>query len=119
MFHRHLLLATMLIVTVPALTWAAEAQFGGQPGVQWGTEGALRNAYRDGYDRGVRAGAIDGRRGGSLRFRDQPSYRQADFGYRPEFGNRDRYRSEFRSGFESGYRTAFAESARRDSGRNQ
>jgi len=51
---------------------------------------------------------------GNMRFRDQSGYRQADFGYRPEFGSRDRYRTEFRSGFESGYRTAFARYSRDD-----
>jgi len=118
MFRRHLLLATLLTLTVPAVTWAAQAQYGGQVATQWETQGALRNAYREGYNRGARAGEIDGQRGGSLRFRDQPSYRQADFGYRSEFGSRDRYRSEFRNGFESGYRMAFAEFGRGDSGRD-
>jgi hypothetical protein len=114
MFRRHLVLATILTVTAPTLTWTADAQFRGQVVVQWGSQGALQNAYHEGYDRGVRAGEIDGRRGGNLRFSNQPDYRQGDFGYRLEFGNRDRYRSEFRRGFEAGYRTSFSQYNRRE-----
>jgi flagellar biosynthesis/type III secretory pathway protein FliH len=64
-------------------------------------------AYNEGYQRGVRSGEEDGRRGRSFNFTDESDYRRADTGYRSQYGNRDRYRDQFRVGFEQGYREGY------------
>jgi flagellar biosynthesis/type III secretory pathway protein FliH len=66
-----------------------------------------QQAYNEGYNRGVRSGEEDGRRRESYNFTDESDYRRADFGYRREYGNADRYRSDFRRGFEQGYRSGY------------
>ena len=63
--------------------------------------------YREGYDRGQRAGAEDARRSQSFDFADESDYRRADAGYRSVYGNRDRYRDSFRYGFQEGYRYGY------------
>lgn len=105
MFRRHLVLATMLTVAAPTMALAAGPQFGVV--LQFGSQNWQQNAYREGFDRGRRAGEADGRRGVQFRFEIQSDYRRGDFGYRNEYGNRDRYRGEFRRGFEAGYRQSF------------
>jgi len=65
-------------------------------------------AYREGYERGIRAGLEDGRRNERFDFRDESDYRRADGGYRREYGVIDRFREEFRRGFEAGYREGYA-----------
>ena len=76
------------------------------------TPGANRTietpAYRAGYERGIRGGEDDGRRNQAYSYANRSDYRSGDSGYRREFGDRDRYRSEFRRGFEVGYRDGFA-----------
>lgn len=110
MFRRHLILATMLAVATPAVALAAGPQFGVV--VQFGSQNWQQNAYREGFDRGRRAGDLDGRRGVQFRFEIQSDYRRGDFGYRNEYGSRDRYRTEFRRGFEAGYRQSFYQNNR-------
>ncbi len=65
-------------------------------------------AYNTGYDRGSRAGADDGQRNRDFNFVNKSDYRSADSGYRREYGDRERYRSDFRLGFESGYRDGYS-----------
>ena len=65
-------------------------------------------AYNTGYDRGTRAGADDGQRNRDFNFVNKSDYRNADSGYRREYGDRERYRSDFRLGFESGYRDGYS-----------
>jgi len=64
-------------------------------------------AYNTGYDRGSRAGADDGQRNRDFNFVNKSDYRNADTGYRREYGDRERWRSDFRLGFESGYRDGY------------
>jgi hypothetical protein len=65
-------------------------------------------AYNNGYDRGLRAGADDGQRNRAFNFANKSDYRNADAGYRSEYGDRERWRTNFRSGFESGYREGYS-----------
>lgn len=112
MFRRHLALATTLALSLPAAARAAEPQWGGQVVVQWGSPAATQAAYREGYDRGVRAGRDDVRRGDRFRYDDEADYRRADSGYDSRFGSRDRYRSEFQRGFADGYRIGYGQDDR-------
>jgi flagellar biosynthesis/type III secretory pathway protein FliH len=73
---------------------------------QWGAPG-LQQAYNEGYQRGVRSGEDDGRRGESFNYTDESDFRRADAGYRREYGNVEWYRNEFRRGFETGYRAGY------------
>ena len=69
--------------------------------------------YDEGYRQGERAGQDHGRRGLQFNFSILGGYRQGDLGWRPQYGNRDRYRIEFRLGFESGYRAGYGQFDRR------
>jgi len=66
-----------------------------------------RVAYDNGYRDGQRAGERDGRGGRSFSFNRHDDWRDADDGYRREFGNYDYYRRSFRSAFERAYTDAF------------
>lgn len=100
MFQRHLILAAAVLVAAPTMV-SAEPQWG--VSIQFGSQGGSAAAYRDGYDRGLRAGLEDARRGNRFDFNDETDYRRGDYGYRSQYGNRDGYRNEFRRGFEAGY----------------
>jgi len=73
---------------------------------QWSRIGAAP-AYREGHERGVRAGLEDSRRNQAYEFRDEADFRRADAGYRREYGPIDRFRDEFRRGYEAGYREGY------------
>jgi hypothetical protein len=62
-----------------------------------------RQAYDNGYRRGMDRGERDGRDGRAMNFRDEKDYRNGDWGYNSRYGPRDYYRQSFRSGFEAGY----------------
>lgn len=104
MIRRHLMAAIFSAVALPA---AAHA--GPQLGVivQWGGRQAVNVAYNEGYARGVRAGEEDARRGNRFAFNDERDYRDADQGYRREYGSRDAYRLEYQRGFEVGYELGY------------
>ena len=68
--------------------------------------------FTEGLNRGVRAGEEDARRGQSYNFTDESDFRNADAGYRSQYGPRDRYRDEFRRGYESGYRSGYGRYSR-------
>jgi hypothetical protein len=102
MFRRHLSLwALALAVLVPS---AASAQWGPQSRVQ---QSRVQPGYEEGYQRGLRAGADDARRGSAFNFSINLDFRRGDIGYRAQFGSRDRYRNEFRNAFELGYRAGY------------
>ena len=63
--------------------------------------------YNEGYQRGQSAGAEDSRRGNAFEFTDEGDYRRGDWGYRSQYGNRDRYRDSFRYGYQEGYRSGY------------
>ncbi len=62
-----------------------------------------RQAYDNGYRRGMDRGERDGRDGRAMNFRDERDYRNGDWGYNDRYGSRDYYRQAFRQGFEAGY----------------
>jgi hypothetical protein len=66
-----------------------------------------RRAYDNGFREGVRAGESDGRRGRQFSYSRHDDWRDADDGYRRDFGDRDFYRRNFRRGFEAGYTEAY------------
>jgi hypothetical protein len=96
---RHLALITGLALAAPS---AAIAQV--RP--QWNAPSST--AYNEGFARGRSAGAEDFRRGQRFNFADETDYRRGDYGYRSQYGNRDRYRDDFRRGFAEGYRAGYA-----------
>ena len=102
MFRRHLLWIVTLTLLVPSV---ASAQFGPQSRVQQRSYG-----YDEGYDRGMRAGTDDARRGSSFNFSINVDFRRGDLGYRVAFGNLDRYRDEFRRAFQLGYQSGYGSS---------
>jgi hypothetical protein len=75
--------------------------------VQWGSRPQTNIAYNEGYVRGSRAGNEDARRGNRYQFNDESDYRDADHGYRSEFGPREAYRIQYRRGFEAGYNAGY------------
>jgi hypothetical protein len=72
-----------------------------------------RIAYDEGYRDGINKGERDGRKGERYSLRRHGDYRDADDGYRRQFGPRQHYQRVYRRGFEAGYRRAFASYARR------
>jgi hypothetical protein len=98
---RQLALFSMLALAAPVATAAAEPQWG-RPAPQ------VAYGYNEGYERGLRAGSEDARRGDVFQFADESDYRRGDVAYRSEYGNRDRYRDDFRRGFEVGYRAGYS-----------
>ena len=66
-----------------------------------------RIAFDNGYRDGVRDGNRDERRNERFAYRDERNYRDANNGYRREYGSRWEYASAYRRGFERGYRRAY------------
>jgi flagellar biosynthesis/type III secretory pathway protein FliH len=93
---RHLTLAAAIGLALPSLGFA-----------QIWTQPVPQQAYREGFERGQRAGLQDLRERDAFEFRDESDYRRGDVGYRSQYGDRNRYRTEFRRGFEAGYRAGY------------
>ena len=69
-------------------------------------------AFAAGFESGYEKGLEDGRGGDRydpVRHRD---YRDAERGYREEYGSRDAYRTNFRAGFRQGYEEGYRTGAR-------
>jgi hypothetical protein len=62
-----------------------------------------RAAYDNGFRDGLREGERDGRRGRRFEPSRHGEWRDADGGFRREYGDHNVYRRSFRSGFEAGY----------------
>ena len=71
-----------------------------------------RIAHENGYREGREAGEKDGRKGRSFSFDRHDEWRDADEGYRRDFGEKDFYRREFREGFRAGYTEGYNAYAR-------
>jgi hypothetical protein len=98
--------------TVPAE--AADVRVGiqiGQPGYRdhrnYRRYNVERIAYDNGYRDGLREGNRDDRRDDRYSYRDERAYREADNGYRRDYGSRWEYASSYRQGFEAGYRRGY------------
>jgi hypothetical protein len=94
----NLVLAGVFALAAPSAASAAAPQ--------WGLS-VPQAAYNEGYERGVRAGNDDARRGDRYDFVDEGDYRKGDPGSRSQYGNRDRYRDSFRYGYQEGYRSGY------------
>ena len=79
----------------------------------YGYQGAQQVALTNGYQLGYGSGSNDRRYGSSFDIRRSKAYRDADSGYRSEYGSRDAYKDGFRQGFELGYRDAYSGYQRR------
>jgi hypothetical protein len=66
-----------------------------------------RVAYDNGYRDGQRAGERDGRGRRPFSYNRHDDWRNADDGYRREFGNFDYYRRAYRNGFEVAYSDSY------------
>jgi hypothetical protein len=114
MTKSRLVSAAVLAVGVIASTSACAT------GYAYGGQGTYRDRgpYRDGggyyrelerraYDNGYREGIRQGERDGRSNRRYDPSrhseWRNANDGFRREYGDRNLYRRNFRGGFEAGY----------------
>jgi hypothetical protein len=67
-----------------------------------------RVAYEEGFRDGVDKGERDGKKGDRYSVRRHGDYRDADDGYRREYGPKYQYQRVYRRGFEAGYRRAYA-----------
>jgi hypothetical protein len=69
---------------------------------------------RRAYDNGYREGVKDGQHDGRDRRRYEPTrhddWRDADDGYRREYGDKNYYRRSFRTGYEAGYSEGYRQS---------
>jgi hypothetical protein len=62
-----------------------------------------------GYQDGLKHGRKDGDKGRSFNVRRDDDFRDADNGYRREYGPRNEYARGYRGGYEEGYRRGYAE----------
>lgn len=100
-----------LLISAPAL-----AQYRGDEGWRGTTSVGAQTAYDRGYREGAKEGEKDARQGRYFEFERDGKYRDADAGYKREFGDRDAYRRVFRQGYATGYTDAY--SGRNRSGAN-
>jgi hypothetical protein len=70
-----------------------------------------RIAYDEGFRDGAKDGSKDGRRGERFSMRRHGDYRDADDGYRRQYGPRHLYQRAYRRGYEAGYRRGYASRA--------
>jgi hypothetical protein len=99
---RHLALITTLALAAPVATLHAQQPWNGPYAPRFSGV-----AQDEGYRLGLEAGLSDRRRGDAFNFTNESAYRHGDFGYRSEYGSRDRYREDFRTGFAAGYREGY------------
>jgi hypothetical protein len=98
---------TIALVSALTLAVAMPAVAGAQAVPRSRTAAVETPAYRAGVERGVQIGEDDARRNQRLDYANKPDYRSGDWGYRTNYGDRNRYRTEFRVGFEYGYRQGY------------
>jgi hypothetical protein len=66
-----------------------------------------RRAYDNGFREGVRQGERDGRSNRRYEPQGHSEWRNANDGFRREYGDQNLYRRNFRSGFEAGYSQSY------------
>jgi hypothetical protein len=89
-----------------AIDW--RALFGRDDGYHRYRHDPGRIAYEEGFRDGVNKGERDGKKGERYSLRRHGDYRDADDGYRRQYGPKYQYRRVYRQGFEDGYRRAYA-----------
>ncbi len=110
--------AIAAVLALTTLATATPAQAGVQVDIRIGNDRGgyydrgwydiRRIAFDHGYRDGLREGEKDDRHDDRYNYRDEKRWREADAGYRREFGSRHAYASTYRRGFEDGYRRGFA-----------
>lgn len=71
-----------------------------------------RRAYDNGYREGLRAGENDARSNRRFDPTRHKDWRNANDGFRREYGDHNLYRRNYRSGFESGYNQSYRQFTR-------
>jgi hypothetical protein len=71
-----------------------------------------RRAYDKGYREGLEEGRNDARRNRDFAPARHNEYRDADDGYRRDYGDREFYRRTYRRGFDTGYRESYERNIR-------
>ena len=100
------------LVAAPACATGGYVYRGDRPYERGAGREVERIAHDNGYHEGREAGEKDGRRGRSFSFDRHDEWRDADEGYRRDYGDKDFYRREFREGFRAGYTEGFNATAR-------
>jgi hypothetical protein len=92
------------LVAAPACATGGYVYRGDRPTYGGGYGREIQRVARDrGFRDGRAAGEKDARRGRSFAFDRHDDWRDADDGYRRDYGDKDFYRREFREGFRAGY----------------
>jgi hypothetical protein len=108
---RFIPVAVLALSTVASTACATGYAYGGQRRDGYYGNGYYRDIERRAYDNGFRDGQRAGQRDGRSNHRYDPSrhgdWRDADNGFRREYGDRNLYRRNFRVGFEAGYSQAY------------
>ena len=110
--NRYLPMLLLAGVTFAAPACAAQVYGAPRGGVY--ARDVDRRAYDNGFREGIEEGRNDARRHRDYSLRRHDEFRDADQGYRREYGDREFYRRNFRQGFEAGYREAYNRDARND-----
>jgi len=105
MLNRHRLFAGLLLAVGLTATSACASPLYASRGVY--SRQFDRLAYDNGYREGLARGREDARSGRARSYERDGEYRDADRGYRREYGDRNDYRRTFRQGFQAGYIEAF------------
>lgn len=105
---RRLIPAAVLAIGALASTACATGYaYGDRRPYVYGNQGRYAGADRIAFDNGFREGIKDGEHDGRGNRRFDPrrhgDWRDADHGYRREYGDHNFYRRNFRSGYEAGY----------------
>lgn len=110
-------LALSAVASTACATGYAYGNRGGYYGDRRGYDyrAVERIAYDNGFREGVRQGERDGQRNRRFEPQRHGEWRDADNGFRREYGDHNLYRRSYRNGFESGYAQGF----RRFDGRNR
>jgi hypothetical protein len=112
--HRLIPAAVLAVAALASTACATGYAYGDRRPYVYGDRGYYAGADRIAYDNGFRRGIRDGERDsrGNHRFdpRRHGGWRDADNGYRREYGDHNFYRRNFRSGYEAGYAQGFRRS---------
>jgi hypothetical protein len=92
--------------------YGRDSGYGGYRAPERYSRNVQRVARQHGYREGREAGEQDARRRRAFSPGRHDDWRDADEGYRREYGNRQLYRREFREGFRRGYADGYRAYAR-------